>query len=105
MLFWLMVISRDALFLQKMAFQSTATNRNGCVGKIAQSVKSLPCRNEDMSPVSRIQVKKYGCCDHTYNFSAGAMETGRSLGNHCSVDTSYLISYRSVENLASNKKG
>lgn len=45
-----------------------------------------------------------GIAVHTYNFSPGAVETGRSLGNPCSVNMPYLVSYRSVENLASNKK-
>lgn len=52
MSFWLMKISRDTLFLQKMVFQSIARNRNGQIGKIPQSVKSLPYKNGNMSPIS-----------------------------------------------------
>jgi hypothetical protein len=45
-----------------------------------------------------------GVAVHTYNFIAGAMETGRPLGNHWACNMSHSISYRAVENLASNKK-
>lgn len=45
-----------------------------------------------------------GVAVHTYNFSPGAMETGRSLGNPWPVNMPYLVNYRSVENLASNKE-